>query len=150
MADEPLDLARAILAQGRDLAIATLRPDGFPQATTVSYVADGLTIYFGCGEHSQKARNIARDARVSLTLTLDYDDWTGIRGLSLAGLAERVTDPAEVGHIGKLMMARFPQVADLDPPWEGDIAFIRVMPKVISVLDYRKGFGHTDLVALPG
>lgn len=25
-------------------------------------------------------------------------------------------------------------------------AFVRVTPKVISVLDYSKGFGHTDLV----
>jgi hypothetical protein len=25
-------------------------------------------------------------------------------------------------------------------------AFVKVTPKVISVLDYSKGFGHTDLV----
>ena len=30
-----------------DLTIATVRNDGYPQATTVSYVNDGLTIYFG-------------------------------------------------------------------------------------------------------
>jgi hypothetical protein len=44
--------------------------DGYPQATTVSYVSDGLTIYFGCGEASQKARNLARNTKVSLTVTL--------------------------------------------------------------------------------
>lgn len=25
----------------------------------------------------------------------------------------------------------------------------RVTPRVISVLDYRKGFGHTDLIKVP-
>jgi hypothetical protein len=24
--------------------------------------------------------------------------------------------------------------------------FVKIVPKVISVLDYRKGFGHTELV----
>lgn len=28
------------------------------------------------------------------------------------------------------------------------IAFLRITPKVISVLDYTKGFGHTQLVTL--
>jgi hypothetical protein len=35
----------------------------------------------------------------------------------------------------------------MPPPAEpGSIAFVRIVPKVISVLDYRKGFGHTELV----
>ena len=37
----------AILARATDMTIATVRPDGFPQATTVGYVNDGLTLYFG-------------------------------------------------------------------------------------------------------
>ena len=37
----------AILGGGCEMTLATIRPDGFPQATTVSYVHDGLTIYFG-------------------------------------------------------------------------------------------------------
>ena len=37
-----------------DLTIATVRKDGYPQATTVSYVNDGLTIYFGTTSDSQK------------------------------------------------------------------------------------------------
>ena len=31
-------------------------------------------------------------------------------------------------------------------PEPKDVAIYRVTPKVISVLDYSKGFGHTDLV----
>src|SRR5947209_5493301 len=56
-----------LLDEHRIMSLATTRPDGWPQATTVGYVSEGLTLYFMCGRDSQKARNIARDNRVSLT-----------------------------------------------------------------------------------
>jgi nitroimidazol reductase NimA-like FMN-containing flavoprotein (pyridoxamine 5'-phosphate oxidase superfamily) len=56
------------LDQHRLMTLATNRPDGWPQATTVGYVNDGLTIYFLCSPQSQKAANLARDSRVSLTI----------------------------------------------------------------------------------
>ena len=58
------------LKSTREMTIATVRPDGYPQATTVNYVSDGLAIYFGCAADSQKARNIACNGKVSLTVTL--------------------------------------------------------------------------------
>ena len=90
----------SILDQANDMTIATVRKDGYPQATTVSYVNDGLTIYFGCAAESQKAKNIARSDKVSLTVNLPYASWTEIRGLSIAGKAEAVTDPEEIDQVG--------------------------------------------------
>jgi nitroimidazol reductase NimA-like FMN-containing flavoprotein (pyridoxamine 5'-phosphate oxidase superfamily) len=58
----------ALLDQHRIMTIATLRPGGWPQATTVGYVNEGLTLYFLCGLDSQKAENLAREDRVSLTI----------------------------------------------------------------------------------
>ena len=49
----------SLLDQHRTMTIATLRPDGWPQATTVVYANDGLTIYFVCGPESQKVANLA-------------------------------------------------------------------------------------------
>jgi nitroimidazol reductase NimA-like FMN-containing flavoprotein (pyridoxamine 5'-phosphate oxidase superfamily) len=46
----------AILEEANDLTIATVREDGYPQATTVSYVNDGLTIYFGCAARVSKGQ----------------------------------------------------------------------------------------------
>jgi nitroimidazol reductase NimA-like FMN-containing flavoprotein (pyridoxamine 5'-phosphate oxidase superfamily) len=137
-----------ILANGKDMTIATLRDDGFPQATTVSYVSDGLTIYFGCDPNAQKAKNITRNNKVSLTVDLDYSNWNEIQSLSMGALAERVTDPDEVKKMARLMLEKFPQVADYVPQNPDDIALFRVTPKVVSLLDYSKGFGHTDLVEL--
>jgi hypothetical protein len=45
-------------------AATPVREDGFPQATTVGDVNDGLTIYVRCGADSQKARNVRRSAKV--------------------------------------------------------------------------------------
>lgn len=134
-----------ILEQGRDLTLATLREDGAPQTTTVSYASDGLSIYFGCGAQSQKASNLARDDRVSLAVDLPYDDWSQIRGLSLFGRARRLTTPAEMDSVGRLFLAKFPQMALIaEAPVE--MALFCITPQVVSVLDYRKGFGHTDQV----
>jgi nitroimidazol reductase NimA-like FMN-containing flavoprotein (pyridoxamine 5'-phosphate oxidase superfamily) len=138
----------AILAEGRDLTLATLRPDGAPQATTVSYAADGLSIYFGCGVGSQKARNLAGDSRVSLTVDLPYADWNEIRGLSVFGRAERL--PAETyAEVGRLFAAKFPEMAHHEG-LAGEMALFRITPEIASVLDYRRGFGHSDLVVLGG
>jgi len=129
------------------MTVATLRPDGWPQATTVGYANDGLTIYFLCGLDSQKAANLARDDRLSLTIDDDFDQVMAIEGLSMAARAEAVLDPQEAQKALMLMMQRYPpQEVQLELPKPEDIRIFRVTPVVISVLDYSKGFAHTDLV----
>lgn len=137
-----------LLAACKDMTIATVRADGAPQATVVSYVHDGLLIYFGCGADSQKAQNIAGDPRVSITVTLPYSDWLHIRGLSIAGTATEVTSSGERSAAAKLMMARFPEAAGLEQPGPPAIRLFKVRPLLVSILDYTQGFGHTDLVAV--
>jgi nitroimidazol reductase NimA-like FMN-containing flavoprotein (pyridoxamine 5'-phosphate oxidase superfamily) len=136
----------SILDDANDMTIATVREDGYPQATTVSYVNDGLKIYFGCAAQSQKAKNLARDSKVSLAVNLPYGSWNEIRGLSIGGKAELVTDPRELEQVSHLMFEKFPQIAGYAPAELEEIVLFRVTPEVISVLDYRKGFGHADLV----
>ena len=140
----------SILNDANDMTIATVREDGYPQATTVSYVNDGLKIYFGCAANSQKAKNLARNDKVSVTINLPYPSCNDIRGLSLGGRAEPVADPQEAEQAGQLMFEKFPQIARYAPAELEDIVLFRVTPEVISVLDYRKGFGHTDLVNVIG
>lgn len=135
-----------ILAGATDMTIATVRPDGYPQATTVGYVNDGVTLYFGTSADSQKARNIALSDKVSLTVTLPYGRWEQILALSMGGRAERVADPKEMARVGALILKKFPQGADFGPDEADSIALFAVRPVVISVLDYRNGFGHTELV----
>ena len=135
-----------ILDTVNDMTIATLRPDGFPQATVVAFVHDDIRLYFSTDATSQKARNIAACDKVSLTVTRPYRTWDEIEGLSIGGHATLVTDPEEAERAGDLIFARFPQVADLVAEEAPDSALFRVDPVVISVLDYAKGFGHTEMV----
>jgi general stress protein 26 len=135
-----------ILAGANDMTIATLRLDGYPQATTVNYVNDGVTIYFGTGAETQKARNIAACDKVSLTANLPYKTWDEIRGLSMGGRAARLTDPREIAKVGRLILKKFPQGADFGPDDATSIALFSISPEVVSVLDYRKGFGHAELI----
>ena len=85
-----------------DMTIATVRDDGFPQATTVSYVNDGLDLYFMTAADSQKVKNIAANNKVSLTINSDYQSWDEIEGLSMAALAQPVDDLEEQERIGEL------------------------------------------------
>lgn len=139
----------SLLDQHRTMSLATLRPDGWPQATTVGFAHDGLMLYFLCGPDSQKAANLARDDRVSLTIDHDTTQVMEISGLSMAAHVERVVDRAESEKALRLLMARYPEQHSLPLPMPKpeEVAIFRVRPEVISVLDYSKGFGHTELVA---
>ena len=139
----------ALLDQHRIMTIATLRPDGWPQATTVGYVNEGLTLYFLCGLDSQKAANLAQDDRVSLTIDHDTPDMMAITGLSMAAHAQAVTEPAEAAKVLRMLPLKYPEQIDLPVPMPTpeDVRIFRLTPTVISVLDYSKGFGHTDLVS---
>ena len=98
----------ALLDQHRTMRIATLRPDGWPQVTTVGYANDGFAIYFLCGLDSQKASNLARDDRVSLAVDDDPARVMDITGLSMAARATVVADPAEAEKAIGLLMSRYP------------------------------------------
>ena len=143
------DKIQGLLDQHRKMTIATLRPDGWPQATTVGYANDGLTIYFLCGRESQKAANLARDDRVSVTIDDDTAQVMEITGLSMAAHARAVTERAEAEKALRMLMGRYPPQdppIELPMPTPDEVRIFRVTPEVISVLDYTRGFGHTDLV----
>lgn len=138
-----------LLNEHRTMRIATLRPDGWPQVTTVGYANEDLAIYFLCGTDSQKAANLARDDRVSLTIDDDPAQIMDITGLSMAARANVVSDTAEANKAMQLLFARYPDQKGLEMPMPkpSDVRIFRLTPRVISVLDYSKGFGHTDLVS---
>ncbi len=149
-----------LLNEHRVMTIATNRPDGWPQATMVGYVNDGFLLYCFVARNSQKYANIRHDRRVSVAIGSDAPQPLNIKGLSLAGRATVTNDAWELDHVAGLRLKRYPEYADLPPPVfrdgpllrispqppSGGVVLIRIAPEVISVLDYSKGFGHSDLV----
>ncbi|HMA89359.1 MAG TPA: pyridoxamine 5'-phosphate oxidase family protein [Burkholderiales bacterium] len=130
----------------RNMSLATVRPDGYPQATVVAYANDGLDLYFACDRASQKARNLRRSPKVSLTISKDWADWRKITGLSMGGTAKILERPADTGRAYALLARKFKEMKGLSARDLAATAFVRVQPKVVSMLDYRRRFGWTRQV----
>ena len=79
----------------------------------MGYANEGLTLYFLCGPDSQKAANLARDDRVSLTIDHDTPQVMEITGLSMAARAQAVVDSAEAEKALRLLMLKYPQQASM-------------------------------------
>jgi general stress protein 26 len=136
------------LMKRRDyMVLATVRPDGFPQATKVGYANEGFDLYLSCDKGSQKVKNIRKCDKVSATIDRDTRDWDKIKALSLGGHAEVLKGKREREHAYQVLLKKFPEMSDF-PADDPAIAFVRVRPIVISVLDYAQEFGHTELVQL--
>ena len=138
-----------LLASHELLTLATLREDGWPQATTVGYVNDGLTLFAATGADAQKVRNIRRDPRVSLTVNGPSAEWSRLQGVSMAANAQVLDSRSEIQRVARLMKKKFPSLAEFsDPERERGWAFLRIVPHVISIIDYTRGFGHSLLLKL--
>src|SRR4051812_2927557 len=137
-----------LMNENRVMTVATNRPDGWPQATIVGYVNDGLTLYCFVARTSQKFANIARDNRASITIGGDAPDPMAIIGLSLAARARAVEDKREYDRACELLLKRYPEYASWPRPDPTFAPMLKFTPEIISVLDYSKGFGHSDLVTI--
>lgn len=140
---EPKAEILGLLSENRVMCVATLRPDGWPQATMVGYVHDDLTLYFVVARISQKLANIAREPRISIALGHDRPD--RLRGLSMAARAAEVTELAEIDHLNALILERYPGQVMFSPR-ETSTAVLRATPESISVIDLPKGPGEPELV----
>ncbi|MYN06241.1 pyridoxamine 5'-phosphate oxidase family protein [Pseudoduganella aquatica] len=147
--DNAMRLVLQILARGQEMSLATLRPDGYPQATTLNYASRGLTLYAAIGLGSQKAHNIQEHKQVSLTISPPAQPGSEIQALSIGGLASFVKGEEHTVDVSARLLQRYPQFRHVlsgtqGHPW-GGIVFLRIDPQVVSLLDYTKGFGHTEL-----
>lgn len=145
MQKELKEFVRKVMDDHRIMTVATVRNDGYPQATTVGFVHDGLVLYFVCGSGSQKARNLRLDPKVSVTIDTDHEDFKHIRGLSLGGIASEVTNMNDIRWVYERFQQRYPEMESMEMPDAEEVSVFKIEPKVISVLDYSKGFGHTEL-----
>jgi len=132
--DAARDRILEILAESRVLCVATLRPDGWPQATLVGYLSDGLSLYFAVARDSQKLANIARDPRISIAVGRQGAQGAHVHGLSMAATAAEVADPDEVRRLNALILERYPEQAVFAPRGHS-IAVVKATPQLISLID---------------
>jgi PPOX class probable F420-dependent enzyme len=96
----PLDEDVIRLAKGKNLAtVVTLMPSGQPQALFTWIDTDGEYVLVNTEPQRQKARNVARDPRITVLILGDNPwDWAEVRG----HVVETVGGDEARQHIDKL------------------------------------------------
>lgn len=140
--------AIAILRNNRIMTIATVRPDGWPQATIVGYANEGWSLYFLIYRDSQKFANIAHDNRAAVTVGSEPSELKQIKAVYAGCAVSEVTDIAEQSHAWQLLAERHPNLTDLAPPQKSEVATMVARCRHVSVLDYSQGLGHTESITV--
>jgi nitroimidazol reductase NimA-like FMN-containing flavoprotein (pyridoxamine 5'-phosphate oxidase superfamily) len=140
--------AITILNANRLMTIATVRPDGWPQATIVGYANEGFRLYFLIYRTSQKFANIARDSRVAVTVGQEPTELRQIKAVYAGCEVRELTDTKERSRAWGLLAERHPNLTDLAPPETAEVATMVADCKYVSVLDYSQGLGHAETLML--
>lgn len=149
---ELINNIEAVLKKNYGGTLATLRPDGTPQASGVGFVNEGLVLYMAMDPNSQKKMNIDQNPNVGFATFKDYYKWDRVKAVQLAGRCQVVTDQAEIDKISMLFAQKFPWVVEskmvLD--WyakQGSVPYYRLTPHTVAYLDYQKyGFNGFEVL----
>ncbi|KQH78043.1 pyridoxamine 5'-phosphate oxidase [Mycobacterium gordonae] len=127
--------------------LTTINPDGSPHVTPVGVQAVDGTWYFTSGPATRKSRNLARDARCTVSVATEPFD------LVLEGVAERVTEEGELTSVaavyaadgwpaevaGDALTAPFSAPSAGPAPWH----LYRVRPSTVFAFGTAEPFGAT-------
>lgn len=134
-----------------DLTLATVRPDGAPQANIVNFAHEGLEIFVATDRSSAKVRNLVSCERAALALRGDYSRWSEVRGLSIDAIGEVLADDSADAQRAKDCIARrFPPaaVATPTPQDPATTVYLKLRPVRIVLIDYERGYGHRETHAM--
>ena len=123
-----LNEAARRLLDGRNFAtVATINPDGGPQSSVVWVTREGDSVLFSVLARRRKARNLARDPRVSVTL---FDLANPYESVEIRGTAELTEDTDKSLPV---TLSRKYVGEDPPPDPEGETRLIvRVVPEKIN------------------
>jgi PPOX class probable F420-dependent enzyme len=86
------EATRRLLDDRNFATVATLNPDGGPQTSVVWILRQGDTVVFSVTAARQKARNLARDPRISMTV---FETGNPYHSVEIRGTAELAEDPGK-------------------------------------------------------
>ena len=136
-----------LLDRERLMTLACNRPDGWPQATTVGYLNDGLNLYFIIARTSQKFANLQADSRVSVAIRSESGRGGAGVGVSMAGRTVEVADPDVVERLNQLVAERYPEVHVYCPSADA-VAVMHFRPTVISAVGVAHGRSDAETITL--
>lgn len=120
------------------MTVAFNRPDGWPQATTVGYLNEGLNLYFIVARTSQKFANLQADDRASVAIRCDSGASGDGMGVSMGGRVFEVVDPAVIERLNRQVTDRYPGVHVYCPSGDA-VAVLQFRPTVISAVGVVQG-----------
>lgn len=127
-----------VLDRERLMTLACNRPDGWPQATTVGYLNEGLNLYFIVARASQKFANLQADPRASIAIRCESGSRGDAVGLSMAGRVHEVVDPVAIERLNRWVADRYPDVHVYCPSAD-TVAVLRFRPMVITAVGVAEG-----------
>src|SRR5215471_4604902 len=106
-----LDADVVRLAKGKNLAtVVTLMPSGQPQALLTWIDTDGEHVLVNTEPQRQKARNVARDPRITVLIRGDDNyDWAEVRGARGRDHRRRAGPAAHRRAVAAVQRSRVPQ-----------------------------------------
>ena len=140
--------AIAILDSNSIMTVATLRRDGWPQATMVGYRNQGFRLYFLISRTSRKFSNIVQEPWAAVTVAHEPAEPRQIKAVFAGCEVHEVKDPSERDLAWSLLSTCHPNLAELAPPDEDDIAVMAADRRHLSVLDYSHAIGHRESFSL--
>lgn len=132
------------LAEHMKVQVATIGPDGSPHLSTLFYdMFDGKIGFWTYGK-SQKIKNLQRDPRVSCLIE-DGEDYFELRGVSISGTAEVITDKDQIREIGTAVATRMVNGNDLGDFGRATVEkqvqkryAVIIIPTKVATWDHRK------------
>ncbi|HML24162.1 MAG TPA: pyridoxamine 5'-phosphate oxidase family protein [Aggregatilinea sp.] len=136
-------LAEFMAAQSTLVLATTGDQDGRPQAAPLFFAADeSFNLYWVSSPDSRHSANIADWDVAEAAIYVQTWDWTGIKGIQIAGSAEAVSDDDERAHALTVYKAKFPFVNDRFETLIEDSVFYVLRPTWIRWLDNQRHFGY--------
>lgn len=129
------------------MTLACNRPDGWPQATTVGYLNEGLNLYFIVGRTSQKFANLQADPRASVAIRCESGGQGDGVGVSMAGHVAEVTEAETVERLNRLLFERYPQL-HVYCPSGSSVAVLHFQPHIVSAAGVVHGRSEAETFSL--
>jgi len=136
------------LASSEKVQVATIGPDGSPHLTTLYYFVKDGKVAFWTYASSQKIKNLQRDPRITLLIE-SGDDYFELRGVTIHGKAELVTEEDEIRKIGTAVAAVMAKGVDLGDFGREQVERqvkkrygVVVTPTKVASWDHRKMIGN--------
>jgi PPOX class probable F420-dependent enzyme len=123
------DEATRDLLDGRNFAtVATVNPDGGPQTSVVWILREGDTVAFSTTAGRRKARNLARDPRISVSV---FDTANPYHSVEIRGTAELAEDTGR--SLPKALSRKY--LGEDPPPEPGEVVrlIVRVTPDKVNI-----------------